>query len=117
MKEKYKTFPYDYCHETSILFKYLLDELEINCEVYEGKWHGFDHFWNKVDCGVIDLTIDQFDHINYGFINQEYYKEWYYERGLCDLSWIDNIRDEEDNKYRNKIKQSMKECLQRLNAK
>ena len=114
MKEKYKSFPYDYCHETSILFKYLLDELEINCEVIEGKWNDFDHFWNKVNGTIIDLTIDQFDKVKYGFVNQEYYKKWYYERGKCDLSWIDDIQNEEDDEYRDGLKQSAKECFKKL---
>lgn len=114
MKEKYNNFPYDCCHESSIIFTKVLKHLGIQSDIYYGKYKGIYHFWNKVNDNVIDLTLDQFDNF-YGLINNNYYKKWY-DGEIENIEWLEDpneIKLNEDG-YIQDINNTVKLCLKKL---
>ncbi|MDD4779141.1 MAG: hypothetical protein PHT02_00860 [Tissierellia bacterium] len=114
LKEKYSDFPMSCCHEASIIFKNVLDEFKIKSEIYEGCFEHCEHYWNKINDKIVDLTIDQFGDYEYGFVNQSYYNK--YKGHIYDMSWFYNeeeIEDEEDG-YIEDINKTIKNCIRKI---
>jgi hypothetical protein len=111
IKEKDSDFPYDCCHHASVVFYKILEYIGIKSSVIYGYWHGFDHFWNKINDDIIDITLDQFDNF-YGVVSKEYYKEWYQIKNEENLDYLNDIND--DDGIIEDYNDSIKKCLKIL---
>lgn len=116
MFNKYKTFPIEHCHETSIIFKLVLEKLNIKSQIFRCSWNNIDHFINKLNDIIIYLTLDQFEACckKCGVIDTSYYLTNYNIYEEYNIDWIHDIENAEDLNYFENINSSVTTILKEI---